>query len=33
MAESHNDHIKYYKKVGKRIRGDKRQSRKIRDLE
>ena len=33
MAEGHNDHIECYKKVGKRIRGDKRQGHRLKNLE
>ena len=32
MAEGHNDYIKYYKKVRKKIRGDKRQNYRLKDL-
>ena len=33
MAENHNDHIEYYKKIRKRTREDKRQGYKIRNSE
>ena len=33
MTKNYNDYIEYYRKVGKRIRGDKRQNYKLKDLE
>ena len=33
MAEGYDDYIEYYKKIGKRTRGDKRQGYKLRNSE
>ena len=33
MAEGYNDYIKYYRKVGKKIREDKRQGHRLKNLE
>ena len=33
MTENHDDYIKYYKKVRKKIRKDKRQGYRLRNLE